>query len=187
MLSVIIVVMLNVIILSVVVPIHLPNNIKSLIDKNLLSIDKRAGLVFIQKFSQTCYKQNNYIGAIITKKVLHKLEQSICDTRLRQIFILIWNSIVWDQNKFKLWSITNYLFFDCGTSFIVLIKSGMNYVHFAWTIMYELKPRGFLCSKNNYFQSQSYPPPIWTNFEWKCTETSAYQTIFYRRYWEFTQ
>ncbi len=72
---------------------------------------------------------------------------------LNEGFFVQRNGRLRDQNKIEILSLEAIFVFRCQVPFKVYTKSGNNFGHFASTEVNEMKPRGILCSKMNYFLS----------------------------------
>ncbi len=63
--------------------------------------------------------------------------------------------------------------YDERVLFKVLMKSGTDFRHFAWTAASEMMTRGILCSKGIVFNLNPTHYHFLRNFEWKCEDTEA--------------
>ncbi len=73
--------------------------------------------------------------------------------------------MVWYEIKTRLkFGAKKYICFEHKVPSKVLIKSGPNFSHFAWTVLKEMKQKEFCAQKGNIFSPNPNNYPFWMNF-----------------------
>jgi len=67
------------------------------------------------------------------------------------LFVLMQNGTVQDQNDIEIWSLKKLLVFNTVLLFMVSTKSGANFGHFERMVVNKIKPGVILGSKRSFF------------------------------------